>query len=197
MPEDEYDLAGFAVGVVDKKDLLTGEALKPGDVLIGMASTGVHSNGFSLVRKVFDMTKESLDTYYEELGTTLGEALIAPTRIYVKALKSVKNAGVTVKACSHITGGGFYENIPRMLKDGVRAVVEKDSYPIPPIFTLMAKKGDITEQMMYNTFNMGIGLVLAVAPEDVDTTMEAIKAAGETPYVIGNIEAGEKGVTLC
>ena len=197
MPEEEYDLAGFAVGVCEKKELITGENLKDGDVLIGMASTGVHSNGFSLVRKVFEMTKESLDTYYDELGKTLGEALIAPTRIYVKALKSVKNAGVTVKACSHITGGGFYENIPRMLKDGVRAVVEKDSYPIPPIFTLMAKKGDITEQMMYNTFNMGIGMVVAVDPTDVDKTMEAIKAAGDQPYVIGHIEAGEKGVTLC
>ena len=197
MPEEEYDLAGFAVGVCEKKELITGENLKDGDVLIGMASTGVHSNGFSLVRKVFEMTKESLDTYYDELGKTLGEALIAPTRIYVKALKSVKNAGVTVKACSHITGGGFYENIPRMLKDGVRAVVEKDSYPIPPIFTLMAKKGDITEQMMYNTFNMGIGMVVAVDPADVDKTMEAIKVAGDQPYVIGHIEAGEKGVTLC
>ena len=197
MPEEEYDLAGFAVGVCEKKELITGENLKDGDVLIGMASTGVHSNGFSLVRKVFEMTKESLDTYYDELGKTLGEALIAPTRIYVKALKSVKNAGVTVKACSHITGGGFYENIPRMLKDGVRAVVEKDSYPIPPIFTLMAKKGDITEQMMYNTFNMGIGMVVAVDPADVDKTMEAIKTAGDQPYVIGHIEAGEKGVTLC
>ena len=197
MPEEEYDLAGFAVGVCEKKELITGENLKDGDVLIGMASTGVHSNAFSLVRKVFEMTKESLDTYYDELGKTLGEALIAPTRIYVKALKSVKNAGVTVKACSHITGGGFYENIPRMLKDGVRAVVEKDSYPIPPIFTLMAKKGDITEQMMYNTFNMGIGMVVAVDPADVDKTMEAIKAAGDQPYVIGHIEAGEKGVTLC
>ena len=197
MPEEEYDLAGFAVGVCEKKELITGENLKDGDVLIGMASTGVHSNGFSLVRKVFEMTKESLDTYYDELGKTLGEALIAPTRIYVKALKSVKNAGVTVKACSHITGGGFYENIPRMLKDGVRAVVEKDSYPIPPIFTLMAKKGDITEQMMYNTFNMGIGMVVAVDPADVYKTMEAIKAAGDQPYVIGHIEAGEKGVTLC
>ena len=140
MPEKEYDLAGFAVGVIDKKDLLTGEELNPGDVLIGMASTGIHSNGFSLVRKVFEMTKESLDTYYDDLGTTLGEALLAPTRIYVKALKSVKNAGVKVKACSHITGGGFYENIPRMLKDGVRAVVEKDSYPIPPIFTKLDRK---------------------------------------------------------
>lgn len=197
MPEDEYDLAGFAVGVIDKKDLLTGEELKAGDVLIGMASTGVHSNGFSLVRKVFEMTKESLDTYYDELGKTLGEALLAPTRIYVKALKNVKNVGVTVKACSHITGGGFYENIPRMLIDGMHAVVEKDSYPVPPIFKLLAEKGDIEEQMMYNTYNMGLGMIVAVDPADVDKTMEAIKAAGDEPYVVGHIEAGEKGVTLC
>ena len=197
MPEDEYDLAGFTVGVVDKKDIITGEDLKAGDVLIGMASTGVHSNGFSLVRKIFKMDKETLNTYHEELGKTLGEALLAPTRIYVKALKNVKEAGVRVKACSHITGGGFYENIPRMLPDGVRAVVKKDSYEVPPIFKMLQTDGEIEEDMMYNTFNMGIGLVLAVAPEDVDATMEAIKAAGETPYVIGNIEAGEKGVTLC
>lgn len=197
MPEDEYDLAGFAVGVIDKKDLLTGEELKPGDVLIGMASTGVHSNGFSLVRKVFEMTKESLDTYYDELGTTLGEALLAPTRIYVKALKSVKEAGVRIHACSHITGGGFYENVPRMLKDGTRAVIEKNSYPVLPIFDLLAKTGDIEEKMMYNTFNMGLGMVLAVDPSDVDKTMEAIRQAGDTPYVVGRIETGEKGVTLC
>ena len=197
MPEDEYDLAGFAVGVCDKKDMITGEDLKAGDVLIGKASSGVHSNGFSLVRKVFEMTKESLDTYYDDLGTTLGEALLAPTRIYVKALKSVKNAGVKVKACSHITGGGFYENIPRMLKDGVRAVVEKDSYPIPPIFTKLAKEGNVDEYAMYNTYNMGIGMIVAVDPADVDKTMEAIKATGDTPYVIGHIEDGEKGVTLC
>ena len=197
MPEDEYDLAGFAVGVVDEKDLITGENLKPGDVLIGMASSGVHSNGFSLVRKVFDMTVESLNTYYDELGSTLGETLLAPTRIYVKALKAVKEAGVTVKACSHITGGGFYENVPRMLKEGTHAVINKNSYPIPPIFTLMAKKGNIEEHMMYNTYNMGLGMIVAVDPADVDKTMEAMKAAGDTPYVVGTIEAGEKGVTLC
>ena len=197
MPEDEYDLAGFAVGVCDKKDMITGENLAAGDVLIGMASTGVHSNGFSLVRKVFDITKESLDTYYDDLGTTLGEALLAPTRIYVKALKSIKNAGVTVKACSHITGGGFYENIPRMLKEGTHAVVEKDSYPIPPIFAKLAKEGEIEEQMMYNTFNMGLGMVVAVDKEDVDKTMEAIRKTGDKPYVVGSIEEGEKGVTLC
>ncbi len=195
-PEDEYDLAGFVVGVVDEKDLITGKDLKAGDVLVGMASSGVHSNGFSLVRKVFDMTKESLDTYYDELGKTLGEALIAPTKIYVKALRSVKEAGVRVKACSHITGGGFYENVPRMLNDDVCAVIEKDSYPIPPIFKLMAEKGQIEETMMYNTYNMGIGMIMAVDPADVDKTVEAVKAAGETPYVIGKIEAGEKGVKL-
>ncbi len=197
MPEEDYDLAGFAVGVCDRKDLITGENLKDGDVLIGMASTGVHSNGFSLVRKVFDMSKESLNTYYDELGKTLGEALLAPTRIYVKALKSVKDAGVTVKACSHITGGGFYENIPRMLPEGMKAVVKKDSYEVPAIFKLLAKEGDIAEEMMYNTFNMGLGMVVAVDKEDVDKTMEAIKAAGDTPYIVGHMEAGEKGVTLC
>ena len=173
MPVDEYDLAGFAVGVVDKKDLITGENIKPGDKLIGIASSGVHSNGFSLVRKVFEMTEESLNTYYDELGKTLGEALLAPTRIYVKALKKVKEAGVTIKGCSHITGGGFYENIPRMLPDGVKAVVKKDSYEVPAIFKLLAKTGDIEEEMMYNTYNMGIGMVLAIDPADVDKTMEA------------------------
>ena len=196
-PEDEYDLAGFAVGVVERKDLITGENIKPGDVLVGITSSGVHSNGFSLVRKVFDMTKESLDTYYDELGKTLGEALLAPTRIYVKAMKSVKNAGVKVKGCSHITGGGFYENIPRMLPDGIRAVVKKDSYEVPAIFRLMQKKGNIADEMMYNTYNMGLGMVLALDPADVDKTLEALKAAGETAYVVGTCEAGEKGVTLC
>ncbi|MBO5657373.1 MAG: phosphoribosylformylglycinamidine cyclo-ligase, partial [Agathobacter sp.] len=197
MPEDDYDLAGFAVGVVDKKDLITGEEIKAGDVLIDIASSGVHSNGFSLVRKVFDMTAESLNTYYDELGTTLGEALIAPTRIYVKALKSVKEAGVRIHGCSHITGGGFDENIPRMLPDGIRAIVKKDSYEVPAIFKLLQKTGNIAEQMMYNTYNMGLGMILAVDPADVDKTMEAIKAAGDTCYIVGNCEAGEKGVTLC
>ena len=199
MPEDEYDLAGFAVGVCDKKEMITGEHLQAGDVLIGMASTGVHSNGFSLVRKVFEkeLTREGLDTYYDALGKTLGEALLAPTRIYVKALKSIKNAGVTVKACSHITGGGFYENVPRMLKEGTRAVIKKDSYEVPAIFKMLAEKGDIAEEMMYNTFNMGLGMIVAVDPADVEKTMEAIKATGDVPYVIGSIEAGEKGVTLC
>ena len=199
MPEEDYDLAGFAVGVCDNKEMITGEHLQAGDVLIGMASTGVHSNGFSLVRKVFEkeLTREGLDTYYDALGKTLGEALLAPTRIYVKALKSIKNAGVIVKACSHITGGGFYENVPRMLKEGTRAVIKKDSYEVPAIFKMLAEKGDIAEEMMYNTFNMGLGMIVAVAPADVEKTMEAIKATGDVPYVIGSIEAGEKGVTLC
>ena len=197
MPEDEYDLAGFAVGVVDEKDIITGADVKAGDVLIGMASSGVHSNGFSLVRKIFEMTKESLDTYYDELGKTLGEALLAPTRIYVKALRSVKEAGVRIQACSHITGGGFSETVPRMLPEGKQAVIRKDSYEVPSIFKLMAKKGQVEEKMMYNTYNMGLGMVLAVDPADVDKTMEAIKAAGETPYVVGEIKDGEKGVTLC
>lgn len=197
MPEDEYDLAGFAVGVVDEKDLITGNDLKAGDVLIGIASSGVHSNGFSLVRKVFEMTKESLDTYYDELGKTLGEALLEPTRIYVRALKEIRDAGVQVKGCSHITGGGFYENIPRMLPDGVKAVVKKDSYEVPAIFKLLQEKGGIEAQMMYNTYNMGLGMIVAVDAADVDKTMKAIVAAGENCYVVGDIQDGEKGVTLC
>ena len=197
MPEDEYDLAGFTVGVVDKKDIITGENLKAGVVLIGMASTGVHSNGFSLVRKIFKMDKETLNTYHEELGKTLGEALLAPTRIYVKALKNVKEAGVRVKACSHITGGGFYENVPRMLPEGKHAVIKKDSYEVPAIFKMMEREGNVEEHMMYNTYNMGIGMIVAVDPADVEKTMEAMRAAGDTPYVIGEIKDGEKGVTLC
>lgn len=196
-PEEEYDLAGFAVGIVDEKDLITGKNLKAEDVLIGIKSSGVHSNGFSLVRKVFEMTKESLNTYYEELNKTLGEALLEPTKIYVKALRDIKNAGVTIKACSHITGGGFYENVPRMLPEGKRAVIKKDSYEIPAIFKLLATKGEIAEEMMYNTYNMGIGMVLAVAKEDVNATLEAIKNAGEDGVVIGYIEDGKMGVTLC
>ena len=197
MPEDEYDLAGFAVGVVDKKDLITGASIKAGDALIGIASTGVHSNGFSLVRKVFPMEREVLDTYHDVLGKTLGEALLAPTRIYVKALRSVKEAGVRIKGCSHITGGGFYENIPRMLPDGVKAVVKKDSYKIPEIFRMLAKEGSIEEQMMYNTFNMGIGMVLAVDPADVDATLAALAKTGDQAWLIGEVTDGEKGVELC
>jgi len=197
MPEEEYDLAGFAVGVVDEKDLITGADLKAGDVILGIASSGVHSNGFSLVRKVFPMEKEALMTYYEELGSTLGETLLTPTRIYVKALREVKEAGVRVKACSHITGGGFYENVPRMLPEGMRAVIRKDSYPVPAIFRLLAKKGEIEEHMMYNTYNMGIGMAVAVDPADVEKAKAAITAAGEAVYEIGYVEAGEKGVDLC
>lgn len=196
-PPDEYDLAGFAVGIVDEKDLITGKELNDQDVLIGMASSGIHSNGFSLVRKVFLMTIEALDTYYDGLGSTLGEALLVPTRIYVKALDAVREAGVKIKACSHITGGGFYENVPRMLPEGMHAVIRKNSYPMLPVFEMLSKDGDIEEKMMYNTFNMGIGMVVAVAPEDVDKAMDAMRAAGETPYAIGQVQKGEKGVTLC
>ena len=197
MPEDDYDIAGFAVGVVDEKDMITGENIAPGDVLVAIASSGVHSNGFSLVRKVFDMTAESLNTYFDELGQTLGEALLAPTRIYVKAMKSVKDAGVTVKGCSHITGGGFYENIPRMLPEGVNAQVNKDSYQVPAIFRLLQEKGGIAEQMMYNTYNMGIGMLLAVDAADAEKAVKAIEAAGERAWIAGICQAGEKGVTLC
>ncbi len=197
MPEEEYDLAGFAVGIVDEKDMITGADIAAGDVLIGIASSGVHSNGFSLVRKVFEMTQESLNTYYDVLGTTLGEALLAPTRIYVKALKAVKAAGVRVKGCSHITGGGFYENIPRMLPEGVCALIRKDSYEIPPIFGLLQEKGGIEEKMMYNIYNMGLGMVLAVDAADAEKAMEALEKAGEKAYIVGAVEAGEKGVRLC
>ncbi len=196
MPEDEYDLAGFSVGVCDKKDIITGEAIKDGDLLIGIASSGVHSNGFSLVRNVFEMSKESLDTYYDELGETLGEALIRPTIIYVKALKAVKDAGVTIHGCSHITGGGFYENIPRMLPGSVKAVVKKDSYDIPPIFKLIQSTGDIAEEMMYNTFNMGLGMVIAVDSKDVDATLTGIESAGQKAFVVGDVVAGNGDVEL-
>lgn len=191
-PEDEFDMAGFAVGVVDKKDMITGEDIHPGDTLVGIASSGVHSNGFSLVRKVFRINAEYLAKEYDALGTTLGEALIAPTKIYVNALKKVKEAGVKIQGCSHITGGGFYENVPRMLPDGIKAVIKKDSYDIPPIFKMLANEGNIAEEMMYNTFNMGIGMVLAVRPEDADKTIAAVEAAGEKAFVIGETASGDK-----
>ena len=197
MPDDEYDIAGFSVGVVDKKDLITGADIKAGDTLVGIASSGIHSNGFSLIRKVFDMTSESLNKYYDELGETLGEALLTPTRIYVKALKALKKGGVKVKGCSHITGGGFYENIPRMLPDGINAQIDKNSYDIPPIFGLLAKTGGIEEKMMYNTYNMGLGMVLALDPADAEKAVEILSGAGEKAYVVGKCVAGEKGVTLC
>ena len=196
-PVDEYDLAGFSVGIVDEKDMITGDSLQAGDVLVGIASSGIHSNGYSLVRKVFSMNREALDTYYESLGATLGETLLTPTKIYVNALKSLKTTGVKVKACSHITGGGFYENIPRMLKDGVRAVVRKDSYEVPAIFNMMAKDGNIEEYMMYNTYNMGIGMIVAVDKENADKAVATLKAAGETAYIIGEVVEGEKGVDVC
>ena len=196
-PVDEYDLAGFAVGIVDQKDLITGKDIRPGNVLIGIASSGVHSNGFSLVRKVFPMEEEALNTYHESLGTTLGEALLAPTRIYVKALRAVKDADVQILGCSHITGGGFYENVPRMLPEGVRAVIRKDSYNVPAIFKMLQHEGDIAEKIMYNTYNMGIGMVLAVDEADQDKTLEALQNAGEKAYEIGSIQEGEKGVVLC
>ena len=197
MAEDEYDLAGFAVGVCDKKDMITGENIKAGDVLVGIASSGIHSNGYSLVRKVFPMEREALKEYKEELGMTLGEALLTPTKIYVKALKAVKKAGITIKGCSHITGGGFYENIPRMLPDGVRAVVDKNSYQVPAIFRMLAKEGDISEEMMYNTYNMGIGMMLALDASDADKAVKVLNEAGEKAWIVGGVEEGEKGVTIC
>ena len=197
MPEEEYDLAGFAVGIVEEKDMITGADIAPGDVLIGIASSGLHANGFSLVRKVFEMTAENLHTYCEELGETLGEALLKPTKIYVKALKAVKGAGVRIKGCSHITGGGFYENIPRMLPEGVCAVIRKDSYEIPSVFRLLQERGGIEEKMMYNTYNMGLGMVFAVDSADAEKTLAALGKAGEKAYLVGSVEAGERGVRLC
>jgi phosphoribosylformylglycinamidine cyclo-ligase len=195
-PVDEYDLAGFSVGVVDKKDMITGKDLKAGDVLVGIASSGIHSNGYSLVRQVFSMTPEALNRTYESLSGTLGETLLTPTKIYVKALRSIREAGVRIKACSHITGGGFYENIPRMLKEGTHAVIEKDSFVIPPIFEMLAKDGNVSEEAMYNTYNMGVGMITAVDKEDVDKTVSAIRNAGEKPYILGEITDGEKGITI-
>lgn len=196
-PEDEYDLAGFAVGIVDEKDIITGSSLCKGDVLIGIASSGVHSNGFSLVRKIFPMEKKALETYHDELGATLGETLLTPTKIYVKALRCVKEAGIAIKACSHITGGGFYENVPRMLPEGRCAVIKKDSFEVPPIFGMLAREGGVEEKVMYNTYNMGIGMVLAVSSQEADQTIEVMKQAGERAYFIGEVTDGEKGVTLC
>ena len=196
MPEDEYDLAGFAVGVADRKDIIDGSTIGAGDTLIGIASSGVHSNGFSLVRKIFRMDEKSLSRYYDELGCSLGDALLAPTIIYVKALKSVKDAGVRIKGCSHITGGGFYENIPRMLPAGTSAKIDKSSYPVPAIFNLMQQEGKVEERMMYNTYNMGLGMVLATDPVDADATVAAINAAGEKAYIVGEVISGDKGVEL-
>ncbi len=197
MPEDEYDLAGFAVGAVDEKNLITGKDIKPGDVLVGIASSGVHSNGFSLVRKVFQMTTDNLIRYNNELGMSLGDALLTPTRIYVKALKAVQDAGVVIKGCSHITGGGFYENIPRMFPEGIGAKVQKNSYEVPTIFKLLQSAGEIEEQMMYNTYNMGGGMMLAVDPTQADAAVKALNAAGEKAFIVGETVSGEKSVTIC
>ncbi len=191
-PEDEYDLAGFAVGVADRADMITGKEIRPGDALVGIASSGVHSNGFSLVRKVFSMDEKTLGMYHESLGETLGDALLRPTKIYVKALRSVKDAGVVIKGCSHITGGGFYENVPRMLPEGVKAVIRKDSYEIPQIFKLLQKEGNIEDRMMYNTYNMGIGMVMALDAADADKAIEAVRQSGGQAMVIGCVEEGEK-----
>ena len=185
------------VGVVDEKDLITGADIAEGDVIVGIKSSGVHSNGFSLVRKIFGTTEADLNRYVDELGATVGETLLTPTRIYVKALKAIKDAGVRVKGASHITGGGFYENIPRMLPDGALARINKNSYDVPPIFKLMAKEGDVDEHVMYNTYNMGIGMMLAVNSADADKVVAAAKSAGDDALIIGDIVKGEKGVILC
>lgn len=198
-PVEEYDLAGFSVGVVDRKDMITGENLRAGDVLVGMASSGIHSNGYSLVRNIFSMNTETLNRTYEclESDLTLGETLLTPTKIYVKALRAIREADVEIKACSHITGGGFYENIPRMLKEGTHAVIDRNSFTVPPIFKMLATEGNVSEESMYNTYNMGVGMVTAVDKEDVDKTVQAIREAGETPYVLGEIRYGERGISLC
>lgn len=196
-PVDEYDLAGFAVGVVDRKNMITGKTIAKGDVLVGIASSGIHSNGYSLVRKVFEMKKESLDKTYESLGgKSLGETLLTPTVIYVKALRTIKEGGVTIKGCSHITGGGFYENIPRMLPENAHANIKVGSYEIPPIFDMLAKEGNISKEMMYNTYNMGIGMLLAVDAADADKTVALAEQTGEKAYIIGEITEGEKGISL-
>lgn len=196
-PVDEYDLAGFAVGVVDRKNMITGKTIAKGDVLVGIASSGIHSNGYSLVRKVFEMKKESLNKTYESLGgKSLGETLLTPTVIYVKTLRTIKEGGVTIKGCSHITGGGFYENIPRMLPENAHANIKVGSYEIPPIFDMLAKEGNISKEMMYNTYNMGIGMLLAVDAADADKTVALAEQAGEKAYIIGEIAEGEKGISL-
>ena len=196
-PVDEYDLAGFSVGIVDEEKIIDGKKLSEGDTLIGLASTGVHSNGFSLVRKVFDVENCDLKTPMAELeGKSLGETLLAPTRIYVKAVQSVLGAGVDIHAISHITGGGFYENVPRMMTEGLTAQIKLDSFPRLPIFQLIMDKGNIPERDMYNTFNMGIGMILAVPAGEADKAMAALAEAGEKAYVIGQVVKGCDGVEL-
>ena len=195
-PEDEYDLAGFSVGIVDKEKILDGHDITAGDVLIGLGSNGIHSNGYSLVRKVLDIENADLKTVIPELGCSLGEELLKPTRIYVRAVKALLGAGLKVKGISHITGGGLYENVPRMLPEGICAEIQKASIPVPPIFTMIQEKGGIPERDMYNTFNMGVGLVMAVAKEDAAAVVDALVRCGERAHIIGRCVAGEKGVEL-
>ena len=197
MPDEDYDVAGFSVGIVDEEKIIDGKRLAEGDVLIGLASTGVHSNGFSLVRKVFDVEHADLTSPMEELGgKSLGETLLTPTRIYVKAVKSLLKAGVDIHAISHITGGGFYENVPRMMTEGLTAQIKLDSFPRLPIFDLIEKKGSIPTRDMYNTFNMGIGMILALPAQQAAQALEILKAAGEQAYQIGQVISGEAGVEL-
>lgn len=195
-PENEYDLAGFSVGIVDRKDVIDGKDVREGDLLIGLPSSGIHSNGYSLVRKLFTPTREKLNLEIEELGGNLGQALLQPTRIYVKDIKAMK-AAVKIKAISHITGGGFYENIPRMLPEGTYAEIQLGSWPELPIFNVMKHLGDLERDVMYNTFNMGIGMICAVAEEDAEAAIKAIEAIGEAAYVIGKVKTGTQGVELC
>ena len=195
-PADEYDLAGFSVGVVDREKILDGSRVAPGDILIGLESSGLHSNGFSLVRKVFNISERNVSMHLEELGCTLGEELLKPTRIYVKPMLALLEQ-VPVKAVSHITGGGFYENVPRMLPPGTTAKIEKSLLPQMPVFSLLQRQGNIPEHDMYNTFNMGIGMCLAVAPGDADRSVELLNADGAAARVIGSVAAGGEGVELC
>ncbi len=192
-PVDEYDLAGFSVGIVDKKDIIDGEKLCSGDVLIGLPSSGVHSNGFSLVRKVFGIDETTINKTYDELDKPLGETLLTPTKIYVKPLLALIEK-CEVKAVSHITGGGFYENIPRMLKDGMSAKITKSAVPVLPIFNIIQREGNISEHDMYNTFNMGVGMIIAINKEDVDTALSVLKEAGENAFVLGEVVEGDKEV---
>ena len=197
MPDEDYDVAGFSVGIVDEEKIIDGKKLSQGDVLIGLGSTGVHSNGFSLVRKVLDVEHADLTSPMEELGgKSLGETLLTPTRIYVKAIKALLKAGVDIHAISHITGGGFYENVPRMMTEGLTAQIKLDTFPRLPIFDLIQKKGEIPERDMYNTFNMGIGMILALPAQQAAQALEILKAAGERAYQIGQVVSGEAGVEL-
>lgn len=195
-PEDEYDLAGFSVGAVDRSKILDPGRVEAGDVLVAIASSGVHSNGFSLVRKVFDVEKGGLSQYHDELGMTLGEALLTPTKIYVKPVLAVMEE-LAVKSVSHITGGGFYENIPRALPDGKRAKIEHAAVEVLPVFDLIRRTGGIPEHDMFNTFNMGVGMILTVGREDADRAVAILNAHGERAKIIGQIENGEKGIELC